>query len=292
MIKFNKQSSIEKPCFNLFKYNNIMAMYPFNDTKAFEQWLETHDLSYENFLQFFNHGQKSYELIEASPWIDYLRYSYVPALKIPKHFDNLFSVFTDFIVEKASFEFKHKMSKIKNNHKSNIKPLLFKTLFTHELNELLTRMVTPFLNLEFKIALDSNLLSGLDSNDSFNSYINLLTDKDYIAYIFKEYSYLLDRLTIITNVTTSNFIQLYSRLITDYKSMCTHFDQLGKFCGFVEKESLNKKYNNNIRICNFNKKIIVYNITQQNKVTCSQTGFLEKKNHTWSEYINNQECSC
>lgn len=283
MNKLNKQKIHENPRFNLLKYNNIMLMYPFNDTKAFEQWLDDQGFSYENFIQFFIKGPKSAGLLENSPWIGYLVNSYVPAIKVPKHFDNLFAVFTDFIVEKATFEFKHRISKIKNRNKVNLRPLLFKSLFTHELNQSLTRMVTPFLNLEFKIALDSKKIIGVDSKESFNSYIDLLTDKDYIITFFEEYSCLLEKLISKTAETTSEFIQFYTRISEDYSVLCTSFGELGTLRSFSDDKHKNFKKIQSSKFCHFDNKKILY-IQKPLKIDFyTQQLSIDKKSYIWTE---------
>jgi len=275
MTNLNYQTNNHKPRFNLFKYKKLMAMYPFNDFKSFEKWLDKYDLSYEEFINFFNKIPNSNKLIHLNPWIIYLKNNYVPAIKIPNHFDNLFSVFTDFIVEKATFEIKHKLSKITNKHKNHLNVLIFKKHFTQEHNQLLTEISSPFLNLEYKISIESNKFLETNLKEHFNHFIKQLTDMNYIISFFQEYYYLLEKLISTTHETLSDITQLFSRLIVDYKNLCSEIEPLGSLCSISNHKSNNQKN----KICHFEKVRLIYKVDQKNK-----------NNYSWAINTKVDEC--
>lgn len=271
--------------FNLTKFNKMMTMSPFKDATTFEKWLKTNNLSYENFLHFFYKYHSSNDLTDNNPWIDYLYNSYVPGIKIPKHYINPLGVIVDFMIEKATFEFKHNMFNLKRKHKSKIKPALFKNEFIHELSQLLSAIVSPFLDLEFSISCRLKEILGKNVNEQFNNYINLLTKKDYIISIFKEYPFLLERLTSKTTETSSESFQLFRRLTKEYKDMCQCFGELGTLCGFFHVRSNDCRFTRTIKICQFENKAILYNPDPKSNAADTQKLIINKKNHYWQEFI-------
>ncbi len=205
--------------FDEFKFKKYMAKFPFNNKETLNLWLKTNELTYDQFLLWFERSNTSDNLMENCPWMDYLLNTYKPSKNAADKYHNKFGVFIDFMLEKATNDFKRQLCVLKQKNEC-IEPGLLLKIFVDELTTPLTNMVSPTLTLEINVARQSNKLKGETPNDRYDSFITILKDKSYVLDIFNEYPVLLNRLIKKVELTTKELIEVFSRLLSDYDDLC------------------------------------------------------------------------
>jgi type 2 lantibiotic biosynthesis protein LanM len=279
-----------------------MAMYPFNEKVAFNQWLDTNNLTYDQFLEWFDRENTSNNSMEDCPWMDYLMCSYEATDNVADKYTNKFGVLIDFMLEKAISDLKNKLI----NKNVNINFQLLLNIFIKELSESLINMIAPTLTLELYLARISIKLSGNNTEERYESYIQKLSDKEYIYSLFTEYPVLLKRLKNKIEYSASEIHEVYSHLVNDYHALCDTFGNLGQFKGFLNKRGDSHNQGRFVRICQFESKSIVYKprslridvafqdlLIDLNK--CTGVDFktytnIDKITYGWSEFIESKSC--
>jgi lantibiotic modifying enzyme len=195
---------------------------------------------------------------EDNSWIKYLQCNYEPAINIEFKYTNPFSIFIDFMIEKSFYEYKKIILPLSKKHKHIFEVKQFYTCLNSSLVESLTTLITPTLTIEYntmqnvKRSWEDNII---EKNEAFAS---LLSCNDYKLLILKTNPILLDNLASMTTHYINTYIELYSRLTTDYLELINTFGKLGKLIHISCNDEDMHNTTDTIKLCHFENNSIVY----------------------------------
>jgi len=301
-----KATNTKQNLFDYFKYNKYMSVYPFKDENSFNEWRTINMVSKEEFSSWFDKNNLTTPIKDNCPWMDYLCNHYKPSSKVQMKYSDQFCVLVDFIIEKATFQFRQEISSIENTNKY-INSKIFVNIFKQELTNAFSNMISPTLTLEMNVARLAKKITGKTSDERYKNFINLLSEKIYIQQIFNEYPVLLNRIIGKVNSSSNELLEVYSRIVSDYSKLCEQFIKLEDFLGFSNTSGDSHLNGRHVRVVKFKNLKLVYKprnlksdiyfqqlLLDLNK--SAQTSFkaikiLNNQSYGWSEFINYKSCT-